>query len=247
MTDRFDVVVLGACPAGEVAVGVLARACLRCALVERELIGGECTNWACIQTKTLLRPPEAQHASARVAGVAKPGLDWERIAAYRDWMTRNLDDANAIADYEDQGITVVKGVGRLARPGGVDGRSQRSARGRGGASSRGRAGRRRAAAAHGGHRPGDNRARAGCGRNPDRERCRVLPRAWAIGNVTGVALFTHVGKYQARIAAADILGRPVQADFPQFPTLSEALPERGASIAGVGGASPRRYQTRRIA
>jgi pyruvate/2-oxoglutarate dehydrogenase complex dihydrolipoamide dehydrogenase (E3) component len=67
-------------------------------------------------TKTLLRPPEAQHASARVAGVSKPELDWSRIAAYRDWMTRNLDDTNAIADYESRGITVVKSAGRLAGP-----------------------------------------------------------------------------------------------------------------------------------
>src|ERR671919_2965812 len=117
MTESFDAVVLGAGPAGEVAVGALADGGLRCALIERELIGGECTNWACIPTKTLLRPPEAQHASARVAGVSKPELDWPRIAEYRNWMTRNLDDAKAIADYESHGITVVKGVGRLAGAG----------------------------------------------------------------------------------------------------------------------------------
>lgn len=60
MTDRFDAVVIGAGPAGEVAVGALVRAGLRVALVERELIGGECGYWACIPTKTLLRPPEAR-------------------------------------------------------------------------------------------------------------------------------------------------------------------------------------------
>jgi len=109
MTDHFDAVILGAGPAGEVAVSALADGGLRCALVEQELIGGECTNWACIPTKTLLRPPEAQHASARVAGVSKPELEWSRIAEYRDWMTRNLDDSNAISDYESRGITVVKG------------------------------------------------------------------------------------------------------------------------------------------
>jgi pyruvate/2-oxoglutarate dehydrogenase complex dihydrolipoamide dehydrogenase (E3) component len=76
--------------------------------------------WACIPTKTLLRPPEAQHASACVAGGSTPELEWNRIAAYREWMTRNLDDANAIADYESRGITVVKSSGRLAGPGRVE-------------------------------------------------------------------------------------------------------------------------------
>jgi len=123
---RFDAVVLGAGPAGEVAVGVLADAGLRCALVERELIGGECTNWACIPTKTLLRPPEVQHESARVAGVSKPELDWPRIAAYRDWMTRNHDDSNAAADYGPRGIAVVKGQGRLAGSGRVGSTGARS-------------------------------------------------------------------------------------------------------------------------
>src|ERR671919_2466009 len=83
MADRFDAVVLGAGPAGEVAVGALSEGGLRCALVESELIGGECTNWACIPTKTLLRPSEAQHASARVAGVSKPTLEWQSVAEYQ--------------------------------------------------------------------------------------------------------------------------------------------------------------------
>src|SRR5919106_161763 len=120
MTESFDAVVLGAGPAGEVAVSALAEGGLRCALVERQLIGGECTNWACIPTKTLLRPPEAQHSSARVAGVSKAELEWTRIAEYRDWMTRQHDDTNATADYESRGIAVVKGTGRLAGPGRVE-------------------------------------------------------------------------------------------------------------------------------
>ena len=65
-------------------------------------------------------PARGQHAAARVAGVSKPTLDWARIAEYRNWMTRQHDDANAIADYESRGITVVKGTGRLAGPGRVE-------------------------------------------------------------------------------------------------------------------------------
>ena len=66
--ETFDVVILGAGPAGEVAVNVLLKAGKRIALVEPELIGGECTNWGCIPSKTLLRPAELKGGSARAAG-----------------------------------------------------------------------------------------------------------------------------------------------------------------------------------
>jgi len=111
---RFDAVVLGAGPAGEVATGILVEAGLRVALVERELVGGECAYWACIPSKTLLRPPEARNESARAAGVSTPELDWPRVAAYRDWMIRDLDDSGAVAGYEERGVTVFKSAGKLA-------------------------------------------------------------------------------------------------------------------------------------
>jgi pyruvate/2-oxoglutarate dehydrogenase complex dihydrolipoamide dehydrogenase (E3) component len=111
---RFDAVVLGAGPAGEAATGILAEAGLRVALVERELVGGECAYWACIPSKTLLRPPEARSESERIAGVSRPELDWSQVAAYRDWMIRNLDDSGEIAGYEKRGVTVFKSAGKLA-------------------------------------------------------------------------------------------------------------------------------------
>jgi len=120
MSGRFDAIVLGGGPAGEVAVNVLARAGLRVALVERELIGGECGYWACMPTKTLLRPPEVRSESERTAGVSTPELDWRRVAAYRDWMIRHLDDSKQVARYEERGVTVVKAEGRLAGPGRVE-------------------------------------------------------------------------------------------------------------------------------
>jgi pyruvate/2-oxoglutarate dehydrogenase complex dihydrolipoamide dehydrogenase (E3) component len=118
--ERYDAVVLGAGPAGEVATGILAEAGLKVALVERELVGGECGYWACIPSKTLLRPPETKHESSRTAGVSTPELDWARVAAYRDWMIRNLDDSGAVSDYEQQGVTVFKSSGKLAGPGRVE-------------------------------------------------------------------------------------------------------------------------------
>ena len=69
MSERFDVVVLGGGPAGEVAVNTLLKAGKRIALVESELIGGECTNWGCIPSKTLLRPAELHGQSGRAAGI----------------------------------------------------------------------------------------------------------------------------------------------------------------------------------
>ena len=74
MNERFDAVILGAGPGGEVALNTLAKEGVRIALVEQELIGGECTNWGCIPSKTLLRPTELKGKSMRAAGVMTPVL-----------------------------------------------------------------------------------------------------------------------------------------------------------------------------
>ncbi len=120
MADRYDAVVLGMGPGGEVTAGRLLAAGKRVAVVERELIGGECAYWACIPSKTLLRPPEARSAAARSAGLARPALDWPAVAAYRDFMVRHLDDAAQVESYEDQGATVVKAAARIVEPGVVE-------------------------------------------------------------------------------------------------------------------------------
>jgi len=118
--SEFDVVVLGAGPGGEVAADRLHTGGLRVALVERELIGGECAYWACIPSKTLLRPPEAREEARRAPGLEQPALAFADAAAYRDVMIRGLDDSRQVRGYEKQGVTVVKGVGRIAGPGRVD-------------------------------------------------------------------------------------------------------------------------------
>jgi dihydrolipoamide dehydrogenase len=114
MTNRFDVVVLGAGPAGEVAVSTLVKAGKRVALVEREVIGGECSNWGCIPSKTLLRAPELKSQSTRAAGVETPRLDFRRLAEYRDYMVASHDDSRRVARYEASGVTVLKTAGRIA-------------------------------------------------------------------------------------------------------------------------------------
>ena len=112
--ERYGAIILGAGPAGEVAASRLAAAGLKVALVERELIGGECGYWACIPSKTLVRAPEIRSEAQRAAGVATPELAWPKLAAYRDEMIRHLDDAKQIQGYRDEGVDVFKGAGRIS-------------------------------------------------------------------------------------------------------------------------------------
>jgi len=120
MSERFGAVVIGAGPTGEVAVGRIAAQGLRSALVERELVGGECAYWACIPSKTLLRAPEVRAEAERTAGTTAPTQRWAEVAEYRDYMIRNLDDSKQVEEYEDRGTRVFKGAARLAGPGRVE-------------------------------------------------------------------------------------------------------------------------------
>ena len=347
MAERFDAVVIGAGPAGEVAASRLPKLGLRTALIERELVGGECAYWACIPSKTLLRPPEAQAEAHHAAGLSEPEQRWGEIADYRDYMTRHLDDSGAAKGYEEFGVRVYKGEGRIMAPGRIavgeteleaeriliatgsdpaippiDGLeeagywSNREATqlaeipddvvvlgggpvgielgqmlrrygaevtivqtaerlidredpavgeliadslraedielrlGRDAISARAENGRRVLALDDGtelaaeqlliatGRRPrasGVGIEALGVelrdrGAVPIDERCRVTDGVWAIGDVTGVALFTHVGKYQARIAVDDIAGREPRADYRSIPRVVFSDPE----IAAVG-------------
>ena len=115
-TQRFDVVVVGAGPGGETVAERTAAAGLKTALVERELIGGECAYWACIPSKTLLRPTEVRHEAEKTAGASAARLNFEEAASYRDFMIRDLDDAAEVKSYEGQGVTVFKGIGSLSGP-----------------------------------------------------------------------------------------------------------------------------------
>ena len=347
MTPKpYDAVVLGAGPAGEVAVSRLNAQGLRVALIERELVGGECAYWACIPSKTLLRPPDTRAEAARAAGVATPGVTWEEVAAYRDYMIRNLDDGKQVEGYRDDGIDVFKGEGRIAGPGRVEigdqvleterivvaTGSDASVPSIEGLEEAGYWTNREATTlaevpdsivilgggpvgvelgqfmrrfgaqvtiVHRGERllsredpavgalisdtlreegielrlgaeavrvdrhDGERvvtldsgaQVRAGellvaIGRSPRArdigldtigiepaergveidERCRVTDGVWAIGDVTGVMPFTHVGMYQGRIVAADIAGETVRADYGAVPRVVFSDPE----VAAVG-------------
>jgi pyruvate/2-oxoglutarate dehydrogenase complex dihydrolipoamide dehydrogenase (E3) component len=346
MSERFDAIIIGAGPGGEVALNTLAKEGARIALLEQELIGGECSNWGCIPSKTLLRPTELQGKSMRAAGIMTPALEWPRLSAYRDYIVSNHDDTKKVARYEDRGITVVKEHGRIAGRGRVE-TNERVLEGEAiivatgaeaivppipGLKETGYWTNREATElteipestvvigggavgielaqflarfgsnvtlVQGAERLADREASeigdalaeileedgvdlhlaahaesvrlddgkrivtldsgdevsgevviVATGRRPRvqdlgletveveptrrgieiDERCRAGEGVWAIGDVTGIAAFTHVAKYQGRIAAMDILGHPAKADYRAVPRVTFTDPE----VAAVG-------------
>jgi pyruvate/2-oxoglutarate dehydrogenase complex dihydrolipoamide dehydrogenase (E3) component len=120
MAEKFDAIILGMGPGGEVVAGRLLKAGKKVAVVERELVGGECAYWACIPSKTLLRPPEIKGEATRAFGTGTPELYVEDLFDYRDYIIRHLDDSGEVEGYEGMGARVVKGEGRLAGQGRVE-------------------------------------------------------------------------------------------------------------------------------
>jgi dihydrolipoamide dehydrogenase len=349
--DHFDAVLLGAGPGGRHAAQALAAGGMTVAVVEAELVGGECPYWACIPSKTLLRPVEVRAEAAHVPGLgATPAPDWAEVRAYLEYMTSGLDDAKKTRKLQDQGIEVVRGRGRLDDEGGrvvrvgarvlrtervvvatgtttalppVDGLAdvpfwtnreattlrevpssvvvlgsgpvgtelaqmlvrfgsevtlaepgpcplprgedlarrhvRRALEDDGVAIRDGAAGHAVAVRRDGpgvevrfedggtvgaavllvatGRRPRvDGLGLEAAGVRTDHgavvvdDHLRAADGVWAVGDVTGVAPFTHVASYQARIAAADMLGRPVAADYRGIPRVVFTDPE----VAAVG-------------
>jgi pyruvate/2-oxoglutarate dehydrogenase complex dihydrolipoamide dehydrogenase (E3) component len=316
-------------------------------LVEQHLVGGECSYYACMPTKTMLRAAELSSSLDRAPGLAPERPDPAGVWSWRDWMTSNWKDDGQLSFLEENDCTLVRGTARVSRPGvvevdgeeieydalilatgsvpvipnevaGVEHWTNREATmtheipeslavmGSGPVGSElaqffARMGSRvtllergdrllgrvhedaakvildvfreegidvRLGVAVEGAEPGvrvklsdgssldAERLLVATGRKPNvegldgsgvtierrgvvvDERCRAADNVWAIGDVNGVAQFTHVGKYQARIAAADLCGREVRADYRAIPAGIFTDPEIG-TVGRTEGVSAR--------
>jgi pyruvate/2-oxoglutarate dehydrogenase complex dihydrolipoamide dehydrogenase (E3) component len=352
MAERYDAVVIGAGVAGEVCAGDLADGGMRVAICERELVAGECGYWACVPSKTLLRPGEVLSEARQAPGAREAvggRIDVKQALGWRDFMVSDWDDSDQLEWLSEKKIDLHRGDARIAGPNEVevDGArieterlivatgsdpvippidglreldgvwTNREATGlkelperllvlgggpvgvelgqalfRLGASvaiaeGEGRllpheateAGEALAEALDGegielrlgvkatrAERRGDgfslafedgselrgDRLLVATGRKPRvegigleevgidpedsskgikvGERMRAADGVWAIGDVTGIWPFTHVGKYQGRVAAADILDREVSADYRAVPRVVFTDPQ----VAAVG-------------
>jgi len=351
MADRFDAVVIGAGPAGEHCVGLLADGGMKTAICERELVAGECHFWACIPSKTLLRPGQALSEARQAPGAREAltgELDTTEAFKWRDFQVAYYEDDSQVKWLDENGIRLFRGDAEIAGPGRIsvggatveterivlatgsdpvippiDGlrelegvwtnREATSAKeaperllvlgggpvgvelgqafSRMGSSVAIAEGEERliskearsageklaegleaegielklGAKATAAQRQGDGyslsfddgselrgeKLLVATGRRPRTEglgldsagietgdggevqvdeRCRAADGVWAIGDVTGRMLFTHVGKYQARIVAADILGREARADYRAVPRVVFTEPQ----VAAVG-------------
>ena len=114
MAEReVDVVVIGAGAPGEVIAGRLGEAGVEVAVVEERLVGGECSFFACMPSKALLRPLEVAAEARRVPGVATGGLEVDAVLARRDEVVHDLDDSTQVPWLEERGVILVRGHARL--------------------------------------------------------------------------------------------------------------------------------------
>ena len=112
--NEFDVIVIGAGPAGENVADVAQKNGLRTAIVERELVGGECSYWACMPSKALLRPGEVIDSANRTPGVTGATLDIDAALERRNALSSNWDDEGQVSWLDSVDVELIRGHGRLS-------------------------------------------------------------------------------------------------------------------------------------
>ena len=117
MPQEFDVVCLGGGVAGEAIAGGLKDSGLTLAVIERELVGGECPYWGCVPSKTLLRSGETLAEAGRARNLAASRVEWDldfpKVSKRVLWMARDLDDTRPAAALEATGAKLVRGEGKV--------------------------------------------------------------------------------------------------------------------------------------
>ncbi|TMG28226.1 MAG: NAD(P)/FAD-dependent oxidoreductase [Chloroflexi bacterium] len=117
MPQEFDVVCLGGGVAGEAIAGRLRGSGLTLAVVERELVGGECPYWGCVPSKTLLRSGETLAEAGRARSLAASKVEWDldfpKVSKRVLWMARDLDDTRPAAALEATGAKLIRGAGKV--------------------------------------------------------------------------------------------------------------------------------------
>src|SRR3989454_7134891 len=117
LPQEFDVVCLGGGVAGEALAGELEGSGLSLAVVERELVGGECPYWGCVPSKTLLRSGETLTEAGRARNLAASRVEWDldfpKVSKRVLWMARDLDDSRPAAALEATGAKLIRGEGKV--------------------------------------------------------------------------------------------------------------------------------------